>query len=259
MLMTSPAPPREIRLVALRDIPEVRPGDDLGRLIAEAARNQPAPLEDGCVVAVAQKIVSKAEGRVVDLGGITPSQAAASFAAEYGKDPRVIELSLRQARRVVKMERGVLIVETHHGLVCANGGVDVSNAPGGDRATLLPEDPDASAARLRAALEALTGKDCAVIVTDTFGRPWREGLVNVAIGAAGFGTLADYRGRCDRHGRRLNATLIAVADELAAAAGLLMQKDAGTPVVLIYGARIDRSPGSARDLIRTPERDLFRA
>jgi len=248
----------DIRLVALRDLPEVRAGDDLAGLIVEAARNQHAPFEDGCVVAVAQKVVSKAEGCFVDLDGVQPTPPASSFAAEHRKDARLTELALRQARRVVKMERGVLIVETRHGLVCANGGVDVSNVPGENRATVLPEDPDCSAVRLREALRAATGKECAVIVTDTFGRPWREGLVNVAIGAAGFRTLTDYRGRRDRQGRRLHATVIAVADELAAAAGLLMQKDAGTPVVLIYGAPIELGPGSARDLIRPPGRDLFR-
>ncbi len=248
----------EIRLVALRGMPEVRPGDDLAQLIVDAARDQHESFEDGLVVAVAQKIVSKAEGRVIELGSMDPSPLAASFAARYGKDPRLIELSLRQARRVVKMERGVLIVETHHGFVCANGGVDVSNVPGEGRASLLPQDPDCSAARLHTALEQATGKRCAVVITDTFGRPWREGLVNVALGAAGFRVLADFRGRRDRAGRRLTATVIAVADELAAAAGLLMPKDGGTPVVLIAGAPIELGAGSAKELIRAPERDLFR-
>jgi len=248
----------ELRLAALRGIPEVRAGDDVAELIAAAAAREQLPLEAGCVIVVAQKIVSKAEGRVVNLRGIEPSSLAESYAREHGKDPRLIELALRQAKRIVKMDRGVLIVETHHGFVCANGGVDVSNVPEEDAAALLPLDPDASAARIREGLRRRAGCECAVIISDTFGRPWREGLVNVALGAAGLVPLADLRGRADRHGRRLQATIIAVADELAAAAGLLMRKDAGTPVVLIYGADMERGEGEARQLIRRPASDLFR-
>lgn len=250
--------PGEIRLVPLGSIPEVEPGADIARLIVDAAAQQQVALEDGCVVVVAQKIISKAENRIVDLAAVVPSERAASFAAEFGKDPRLIELALRESRRIVRMERGVLIVETRHGLICANGGVDASNVAGPDRATLLPEDPDRSAAALRERLKLLAGRGCAVIITDTFGRPWRDGLANVAIGAAGFRTIEDLRGQYDRQGRELHATVIAVADELAAAAGLLMKKTAGVPVVLIFGAELTCGDGHAADLIRPPERDLFR-
>ena len=256
----------QIRIVALKSLPEISPGDELARLIAEAVQREGHSLAEGCAVVVAQKVVSKAEGRLANLRGIQPSPLAEAYAREHEKDPRCIEVILQQARRVVKMDRGVLIVETHQGLVCANGGVDVSNvAPehvealgGGEWVTLLPCDPDASAERLRQRLRELAGCDCAVVISDTFGRPWREGLVNVAIGAAGFRPLADCRGQPDRHARALHSTVVAVADELAAAAGLVMGKAAGTPVVLVYGAALERGQGSARELIRPPERDLFR-
>jgi coenzyme F420-0:L-glutamate ligase/coenzyme F420-1:gamma-L-glutamate ligase len=250
--------PEEIRLTALRGLPEIREGDALAPLIVAAADQQHERLEDGCVVVVAQKIVSKAEGRVADLTQVQPSALATRFAAEHGKDPRLIELALQQARRVVKMERGVLIVETHHGLVCANGGVDVSNVPGENRATLLPLDPDRSAAELAGQFRALAGSRVAVIISDTFGRCWRDGLVNVAVGVAGFRPLADYRGTPDRHGRALQATVMAIADELAAAAGLLMRKQTGTPAVLIFGAPVELAEGRAAEIIRPPDRDLFR-
>lgn len=248
----------EIRLTALRSLPEIQAGDDLARLIVEAAHRDQQALVDGCVVVLAQKIVSKAEGRVIDLRDVRPSPLAESFAREHSKDPRLIEVILQQARRVVKMDRGVLIVETHQGLVCANAGVDQSNVPGEESVSLLPLDPDASAGALRAALHRLTGAGCAVIISDTFGRPWRDGLVNVAIGAAGFRPLLDYRGQPDRYGRRLRGTVLALADELAAAAGLLMPKDAGAPVVLIYGAPLEPGEGAAREMLRPPEHDLFR-
>ncbi len=244
-------------MVALKSLPEIGPGDDLPRLIAEAVEREGLALRDGGLLVVAQKVVSKAEGRLVELRDVHPSPLAESFARRYGKDPRFIEIVLRQARRIVKMDRGVLIVETHHGLVCANGGVDQSNVPG-DRATLLPCDPDASAEGIRQGLRRITGRDCAVLISDTFGRPWREGLVNVAIGVAGVRPLADYRGTRDRHGRVLRGTVVAVADELAAAAGLLMGKAEGTPVVLVFGSPIERGQGAASQLMRRSEDDLFR-
>ncbi len=253
-----PEAAQDVRIVALKSLPEISAGDDLARLIAGAAEREGHSLQRGCAVVVAQKVVSKAEGCIVDLRQIRPSPLAESFAQEHGRDARLIEVVLQQARRVVKMERGVLIVETHHGLVCANAGVDVSNVAGDDCVTLLPRDPDASAEALREGLRRLTGCDCAVVISDTFGRPWREGLTNVAIGAAGFHPLADYRGRRDRHGRLLRSTVIAVADELAAAAGLLMGKATGVPAVLVFGAALESGRGSARELIRPPERDLFR-
>lgn len=246
-----------IRLVALSGIPEIAAHADLAQIIFDAATRQQERFEPGCAVVVAQKIVSKAENRFVDLSKVTPSPLAEDFARKYDKDARLIEVILQQARRVIKMDRGVLVVETHHGLVCANAGVDVSNVPG-ECATLLPEDPDASAGRLRERLRALSGVDCAVVISDTFGRPWREGLVNVAIGAAGFLPMVDYRGRRDRHGRTLRGTIIASGDELAGAAGLLMGKSSGTPVVLVFGAPLEPGEGAAKEIIRPAERDLFR-
>jgi coenzyme F420-0:L-glutamate ligase/coenzyme F420-1:gamma-L-glutamate ligase len=215
-------------------------------------------MDRSVVLAVAQKVVSKAEGAVVDLREIQPSVLARSWADEWNKDARLIELILSQSRRIVKMDRAVIIAETRHGLVCANAGVDQSNVvqsnnEGADFATVLPNDPDASARRLRVSLEC-----GAVIITDTFGRPWREGLVDVAIGVAGLDPLDDHRGRTDRQGRKLASTIIAVADQLAAAAGLVMPKGSGCPVVLIRGYEFQRAEGSTRSLLRKPEQDLFR-
>jgi coenzyme F420-0:L-glutamate ligase/coenzyme F420-1:gamma-L-glutamate ligase len=241
-----------IEIVALSALPEVRPGDDLALLIRQAAATEGQTMDRSVVLAVAQKVVSKAEGAVVDLREIQPSVLARSWADEWNKDARLIELILSQSRRIVKMDRGVIIAETRHGLVCANAGVDQSNVEG-DFATVLPNDPDASARRLLASLGCR-----AVIITDTFGRPWREGLVDVAIGVAGLDPLDDHRGRTDRNGRKLAGTIIAVADQLAAAAGLLMLKRAGCPVVLIRGYEFQPAEGSARSLLRKPEQDLFR-
>jgi len=234
-----------LEIVAVSGLPEVQPGDDLAALIKNV---QPSD-----IVAVAQKIVSKSEGAIVDLREIHPSALAQTWAAQWNKDARLIELILAQSRRIVKMDRGVIISETQHGFVCANAGVDQSNIEGEHFATVLPADPDASARRLRESL------NCgAVIVTDTFGRPWREGLVDVAIGVAGLDAIHDLRGSTDRHGRKLSATIIAVGDQLAAAAGLVMRKDAGCPVALIRGFEWQPAEGSARPLLRKPEQDLFR-
>jgi coenzyme F420-0:L-glutamate ligase/coenzyme F420-1:gamma-L-glutamate ligase len=242
-----------IEIVALRDLPEVKRGDDLTTLIREAAQREQQQIDGSTVVVVAQKIVSKAEGAVVDLRQIQPSALAHNWATEWSKDPRLIELILSQSRRVLKMDRGVLITESRLGYVCANAGVDQSNVGGDDLATVLPQDPDASAARLR------NGLGCgAVIITDTFGRPWREGLVDVAIGVSGLAPLEDYRGTLDRHGRKLAGTIVAVADQLAAAAGILMRKSAGCPVVLLRGVEWKTADGSARVIIRNREQDLFR-
>lgn len=242
-----------LEIAALSTLPEVQPGDDLASLIRQAAASEGQIIDRAVVLAVAQKIVSKAEGAIVDLREIQPSALARSWAAEHSKDPRLIELIFAQSRRTVKMDRGVLITETLLGLVCANAGVDQSNVEGDDFATVLPNDPDASARRLRDSL------GCgAVIITDTFGRPWREGLVDVAIGVSGLEPLDDLRGRVDRHGRKLAGTIVAVADQLAAAAGLLMPKAAGCPAVLIRGFQWQPADGSARLLLRKPEGDLFR-
>lgn len=238
-----------LEIVAPRGLPEIRPGDDLAAPIRAAAPG----IDSTVIVAVAQKIVSKSEGAIVDLRGIHPSALAQAWAAQWNKDARLIELIFAQSRRIVKMDRSVIIAETHHGFVCANAGVDQSNIEGEHFATVLPADADASARRLR------TGLNCgAAIVTDTFGRPWREGLVDVAIGVAGLDALDDQRGHADRHGRKLSATIIAVADQLAAAAGLAMRKDAGCPVALIRGFEWQPAEGSARSLLRKPEQDLFR-
>jgi coenzyme F420-0:L-glutamate ligase / coenzyme F420-1:gamma-L-glutamate ligase len=238
-----------LEITAACSLPEVRPGDDLASLIGHSA----AGIDQTVVLAVAQKIVSKAEGAIVDLRQIQPSTLAQSWAAEWNKDARLIELILAQSRRIVKMDRGVIISETRHGFVCANAGVDQSNVEGDDFATILPAAPDASARLLRIAL------GCgAVIITDTFGRPWREGLVDVAIGVAGLDPLDDHRGRTDRHGRTLSSTIIAVADQLASAAGIVMKKDAGCPVALIRGFEWQPVESSGRALLRKPDQDLFR-
>ncbi len=242
-----------LEIVALSSIPEVRPGDDLALLIGQAASHEGQPIADSTVLAVAQKVVSKAEGAIVDLREIEPSTLAQSWAAEWKKDARLIELILRQSRRIVKMDRGVLITETLAGFICANAGVDQSNVLGDDFATVLPGDPDASARKLRTSLAC-----GAVLITDTFGRPWRDGLVDVAIGLSGLNPLDDHRGLKDRHGRNLASTIIATADQLAAAAGLVMLKAAGCPVALIRGFEWQSTEGSARSLLRKPEQDLFR-
>jgi len=238
---------RELRLVAIEGLPEIEPGTDVGALLAEHVPDGPG------VLVVAQKIVSKAEGRIVRLADVKPSARAIEVAAAVDKDPRQIELVLSESKRIVRQVPGVLICETHHGLVCANAGVDMSNAPGDDTAILLPVDPDASAERIRCALGAGRG----VIISDTFGRPWREGLVDAAIGVAGMAPLRDYTGEIDREGRELQVTVMAVADQLAAAAGVLMEKEAGIPAVWVEGVAVEGS-GSLADLLRDSERDLFR-
>jgi len=249
--------PEPIRLVALPDIAAVQPGDDLAALIRAAAQRASIALQAGALV-VAQKVVSKAEGRVVALADVTPSAEAIKLAAEDGRDPRQLELVLRETARIVRRGHGVTISETKHGFVCANAGVDLSNAPAPDTAVLLPLDPDASARALRDALLAdAAALPLAVIISDTFGRPWREGLVDVALGSAGIAPIRDLRGKPDLGGRELAATATATADQLAAAAGLLMQKDAGTPAVWIKGIAIE-GDGDIRDTLRDPATDLFR-
>jgi coenzyme F420-0:L-glutamate ligase/coenzyme F420-1:gamma-L-glutamate ligase len=250
------AAPPPLRLVPLAGLPPVQPGDDLAALVAEAARAAALRLAGGVLVAC-QKIVSKAEGRVVALAGVEPSAEARRIAAQDGKDPRHVEVVLRETARVVRHAHGVWIAETKHGFVCANAGVDLSNAPGAGVAVLLPDDPDASARRLRDGLRARGHGPLGVIVSDTFGRPWREGLVDVALGCAGIAALADWRGRSDWVGRPLEVTAMAQVDQLAAAAGLLMAKDAGVPAVWIEGVA-PRGDGGIRALLRDPKLDLFR-
>jgi len=245
-----------LRLHALRGLPEIEPGADLAALLLAAAARESLVLRDGALV-VCQKVVSKAEGRLVALADVTPSEEAARIGAADAKDPRVVELVLRETKRVVRHDHGVMICETRHGFVCANAGVDLSNAPGPDVAILLPVDCDASAARLREALMARGAGPLAVVVSDTFGRPWREGLVDVALGCAGLAPIDDRRGSLDRGGRELQVTATATADQLAAAAGLLMPKDAGVPAVFVEGIAL-AGDGRVADTLRDPALDLFR-
>ncbi|HEX5732191.1 MAG TPA: coenzyme F420-0:L-glutamate ligase [Blastocatellia bacterium] len=247
----------EIRLIGILGIPEIAAGDDLASLIARGVRAMGLELADKDIIVIAQKIVSKAEGRYLRLDSITPSTLAREWAAAYDKDARMVEAVLIESRRIVRMERGVIISETRHGFVCANAGVDASNVQE-DMITLLPEDPDGSARGIRAALEREFKASLAIIISDTFGRPWREGIANVAIGVAGVAPLIDYRGQADSFGRPIRVTVIAVADELASAAELVMQKSAGIPVVIIRGFDYEAREASGRELIRPPEQDLFR-
>ena len=244
-------------VIGVAGIPEVRGGDDVARLIAEAAVRQGTPLATGDLLVVGQKIVSKAEGRIVRLADVTPSPIAQSMAAGLARDARLVEVILRESRRVVRMDRGVLITETHHGWVCANAGVDQSNVDV-DCVALLPEDPDRSARALRETLRARPGVDVLVIVADTFGRPWREGLTNVAIGLAGFAPLRSYLGERDPAGRPLQATILALADELAAAAEPVMGKLDRIPAAIVRGLALTPSEEGSKPLLRDPARDLFR-
>ena len=248
----------ELRIIGIRGIPEVHNGDRLGTLLASGIKKIRGTLESDDVVIVTQKIVSKAEGRTVRLASVTPSRFALDYASRWGKDARQVELVLRESVRVVKMEHGVLITETAHGFVCANSGVDMSNAGEEGVALLLPKDPDASARRIRNELKQITGKSPAVIITDTFGRPWRDGQTNVAIGLAGMEALMDYRGKRDARGMDLRVTLIAVADELAGASELVMGKVDGIPAALVRGYKYNAGRGNYKDLLFKPENDLFR-
>lgn len=244
---------RRLELLAVDGLPEVAAGDDLAQLIGSRIR-----LETGDIVVVAQKVVSKAEGCTRDLAAVTASDEALRLAPRLvaEPDPRFVQVVLDESVRVLRTER-VLITQTRHGYVCANSGVDQSNIPGSEVVTLLPLDPDASAARIRDRLREITGATAAVIVSDTFGRPWRLGILNVALGVAGMPALIDMRGRKDDVGRELHATVLAVADEVAAAAGLVMGKTRRTPVVIVRGMELEGS-GSGRELIRPAAEDLFR-
>jgi coenzyme F420-0:L-glutamate ligase/coenzyme F420-1:gamma-L-glutamate ligase len=251
--MTAP-----LTLLPIPGLPSIRPGDDLAELLWQAVRAAAITLARHDVLAVCQKVVSKAEGRVVALADVTPSPFASQIAAASGKDPRIVELILRESTRIVKMADGHLICETGPGWVCANAGIDESNAVEPDTVTLLPHDPDASAAALRDAFRTRAGVDVGVVITDTFGRPWRDGLTEVALGVAGPGALRDFAGRTDRGGRELHHTTIALADAVASAAGLLMEKDSGVAAVLVRGVEWDGTHGTGRSLIRPRGMDLFR-
>jgi len=255
--------PPEVRLIGLDGIPEIAPGTDLVEAVATAMDRSGLAFAPGDVLVVTHKIVSKAEGRLVRLDTVEASPFAAHLAGLAGKDPRQVEVVLRESRRIVKMDRGVIVAETAHGFVCANAGVDASNVDA-ETVCLLPVDPDASAERLRAGLAARFGLDDAaapgIVVTDSWGRPWRNGIVNFAIGVAGLAPLVDYRGHRDAAGYELHVTVLAVADELAAASELVMHKLAARPVVLVRGylPPIAAASGSGRDLVMDPARDLFR-
>jgi coenzyme F420-0:L-glutamate ligase/coenzyme F420-1:gamma-L-glutamate ligase len=246
-----------IEIFRLPGLPEVRPGDDIAGAIALAARTHDMRVLEDDIFVVAQKIVSKSEGRIVRLDQVAPSERSRLWAEQWNKDARLVELVLRESKRLVRMERGVIIAETHHGFVCANAGIDASNTEEGT-AILLPENPDASARVLQTRLSEAFACHVGVIVSDTFGRAWREGLVNVALGVAGFNPLLDYRGQRDANGKPLQATVIAVADELAAAAELIMGKSDRMPVAIIRGVRPAGRTGSGAELIRPADKDLFR-
>lgn len=248
-----------ISITPLGGLPLIRPGDDLAALLLDAVAGARLAPAEGDVLVLCQKVVSKAENRLVDLATVIPSAFAAQIAAAtQGKDPRVIEVILRETRRIVRMDNGNLIVETGPGWVCANAGVDESNSGADGVVVLLPVDPDASARRIAAAVQARTGQRLAVIITDTFGRPWRQGLVDFALGVAGMPALLDLRGSADLDGRELHHTVNAQADALAAAAGLVMRKGAGIPAALVRGYPFTPAAGSGRDLIREKQFDLFR-
>ena len=251
--------PPEVRVIGVQGMPEIKPGDDLPSFLMDAALRQGTPIEAGDVVVVTQKVVSKAEGRVMSFDRIEPSPLALTITEGYRRDPRHTEIILRESERIVRMDRGVIISETRHGFICANAGIDASNIPGSDTVCLLPVDSDASARGIRGAVKARLGVEVAVIVSDTFGRPWRNGATNVAIGVAGFDPMLSYVGLEDSHGNLLHTTEIAVADELAATAELVTGKLEGVPVTIIRGySYVPMEDASIRRLIRTGDKDLFR-
>ena len=235
----------------------MRRGDDIAALIVEAAARQSTPVLAADLLVIGQKIVSKAEGRVVKLGDVKPSPIAIAMAPALGKEPPLVEVILRESRRVVRMAQGVIITETHHGWVCANAGVDQSNVDA-DTVALLPEDSDRSARQVRDRVRVLAGVDVRVIITDTFGRPWREGLTNIAIGVAGFAPLRSYLGERDPAGRPLQATILALADELAGAAEPVMGKLDRIPAAIVRGLTLSAAEEGSKPLVREPARDLFR-
>jgi len=247
-----------IQIIGLEGIPLIKKGDDIGAIILDTAQRQGTKLEEGDIVVVTQKIVSKSEGRILDLNQIVPSSFALHIAKQTGRDRRHVEVILRESKRIVKMQDQHLIVETRHGFVCANGGVDKSNIEGAECVSILPVDPDESARRIRATIMRLSGVDVAVIISDTFGRPWRIGHVNVAIGVSGMKPIIDYRGRRDMFNYVLTVTIMAVADEIASAAELVMNKSDGVPVAIVKGYPYRKEEGKGVELIRPAELDLFR-
>lgn len=248
----------QISVIGINHIPEINAGDDLPSLILAGCEASGVSLQEGDVLVVTQKVVSKAEGQLLDLDEVEPSPFALEFSQKWNKDPRHTEVVLRESARVVRMDRGIIISETRHGLVCANAGVDASNVPGDHIVCLLPVDPDASADRIRETLRQGTGIDVPVIISDSFGRPWRNGIINIAIGISGIQPLIDYRGQYDANGYLLNVTVIAVADELASAAELVMGKLDACPVAVVRGYSFTRAESRASELVMEAGRDLFR-
>ncbi|MCL4245489.1 MAG: coenzyme F420-0:L-glutamate ligase [Candidatus Dadabacteria bacterium] len=258
-----PSSPKPLSIIPVPGIPEINPGDDLVRILAGAAGEAGISIEEGDVVVFAQKIVSKAEGRIVDLNEVEPSPFAESVAKTLGKDPRLVEVIFSETTKIIRMDqrkpdKGRLIVETRGGIISANAGVDASNVSGGDRVTLLPIDSDESARKLAEGIKRAFGVEAAVIITDTVGRPWRDGLVDIAIGCHGMKAMRDLRGGLDSKGLVLIATVMADADELASAAGLVMEKASSVPVVIVRGYEYEKGGTGAREMIRDPEEDLFR-
>jgi coenzyme F420-0:L-glutamate ligase/coenzyme F420-1:gamma-L-glutamate ligase len=252
------AEPASIRIIPLRGAPEAQAGTDIATMALTATSANGVRLQDGDVLVVTQKVISKAEDLLVDLKTIEPSDIALRYAQQWGRDPRQVEVVLRESVRIVRMDRGLIISQTRHGFVCANAGVDASNVPGDDTVCLLPRDPDASAERLRAELARQTGVEVAIIISDSFGRPWRQGIVNVALGVAGMAPLADYRGQPDDFGRVMNSSVMAVADEIASAAELATGKVERTPFVIVRGYPYQRAAGSGAQILMDPATDLFR-
>ena len=255
--------PNSITIIPIYGIPEIKPGDNLIEITSNTLSRHNISIKDGDIIVIAQKIISKAEGRIVKLLEVHPSSFAIRIASELNKDPHIIEIILGETKRIVKMDRGKLdkgrlIVETRTGITCANAGVDASNVSGGGMVTLLPLDPDDSAKRLVEGFKNEFGIEIAVIITDTIGRPWRMGLTEIAIGCWGIKPLKDYRGQRDSKGYELNATIVAIADEIAGAAGLVMDKTGSTPVVIVRGFQYEHGGSGAKELIRKPEEDLFR-
>lgn len=248
---------KRLEIIGLEGIREVKPGESIAKLITDACAREAIVLRTNDVLVIAQKIVSKAEGRIVALENVEPSEAALELSAQLGKDARVVEVILKESRRIIKTGRGALIVETHHGFICANAGVDLSNV-GLGQVALLPADPDRSAADMREEIRKLHGVAPGILVSDSFGRPWRLGTTEVAVGLAGFRSLKDYRGQRDKHGYELKASVTAVADEIASAAELVMGKTDGVPVALVRGLPMEPGAGTARELIRPEAEDLFR-
>ena len=248
---------KRLEIIGLEGLGEVKWGDNVGKLVCDACSRLGVTLSHEDILVVAQKIVSKAEGRTVRLDQIQPSPRALELSRELDKDPRLLEIILKESRRIIKIGRGTIIVETHHGFICANAGVDLSNV-GPDQIALLPENPDRSAKEIREEIKRLGGVALAVVVSDSFGRPWRLGTVDVAVGVSGLKPLKDDRGKRDRYGYELRASVSAAADEIASAAELVMDKRGEIPAVIIRGCNIERGEGSVKELLRPEAEDLFR-